>query len=409
MKLPPLNKFIFKRFLNIHSVKRPIVLGIETSCDDSAVAIVSADKKVLNSKVFVNRIDQQRIGGISPALSAMQHRTFIDKLIEECLDEIPCRLGDLDAIAVTSCPGLVICLKVGLERAISLARISKVQLMQVHHMRAHALSSRLIDASVDYPFLSLLISGGHFKSPSDFDIIGMDSNTSPGECLDKIAREIGLKSNDRHFGAEVERLARQSNEDGCLRFSIKSPSTIGADFYFGSIKNSFLNLIVREKLYSLAERDTVDLCASLQFQVTAHLCRKLHLAFEFLQSKDIFQDKQKTLVLSGGVAANQFIFKAIEKLTNYYGYKLIVPPGRLCTDNAEMIAWTGIEMMNENPNVAIPWTSLPSKIYAYDRYPIGTSNLRNEIQTSKFKPQRKLSLQSILKDQIYFTGKPINI
>uniref|UniRef100_A0A914YG67 N(6)-L-threonylcarbamoyladenine synthase n=1 Tax=Panagrolaimus superbus TaxID=310955 RepID=A0A914YG67_9BILA len=407
-----MNKLIFKRFFSIHSVKRPIVLGIETSCDDTAIAIVSADKKVLNSKVFVNRIDQQRIGGISPALSAMQHRMFIDNLIEDCLDEISCRLADLDAIAVTSCPGLVICLKVGLERAISLSRISKVPLIQVHHMRAHALSSRLIDDSVEYPFLSLLISGGHcllvlVKNPSEFDIIGIDSTTSPGECLDKVAREIGLKSKDRHLGAEVERLARLSDDDGCLRFSIKPPSTSGADFHFASIKNSFLNLIQQGKLDKLSQKDTVDLCASLQFQVTSHLCRKLHLAFEYLQSKDILQSQSKTLVLSGGVAANKFIFKAIEKLTNFYNYKLIVPPGRLCTDNAEMIAWTGIEMMEENPNVAIPWTSLPSSIYAHDRYPIGTSILRDEIHASKFKPTRKLKLQSLLQDQIYFTGKPL--
>uniref|UniRef100_A0AC34GTG5 N(6)-L-threonylcarbamoyladenine synthase n=1 Tax=Panagrolaimus sp. ES5 TaxID=591445 RepID=A0AC34GTG5_9BILA len=422
-----MNKLIFKRFLSIHSVKRPIVLGIETSCDDTAVAIVSADKKVLNSKVFVNRTDQQRIGGISPALSAMQHRMYIDQLIEQCLEEVPCRLADLDAIAVTSCPGLVICLKVGIERAISLARLSKVPLIQVHHMRAHALSSRLIDDSVEFPFLSLLISGGHcllvlVKSPSEFDIIGMDSSTSPGECLDKIAREIGLKILQHRM--YIDQLIEQCLEEvPCRLADLDAIAVTSCPGLVICLKVGI------ERAISLARISKMPLIQVHHMQAHALSSRLIDNSVEYPFLSLLISGGHCLLVLVKspsefdiiGLDSSTSPGECLDKIAREIGLKSkdqhfgaeverlarLIPPGRLCTDNAEMIAWTAIEMMQENPNVAIPWTSLPSSIYAHDRYPIGTSNLRDEIHQSKFKPERKLKLQSLLQDQIYFTGKPL--
>uniref|UniRef100_A0A7E4UWX0 N(6)-L-threonylcarbamoyladenine synthase n=1 Tax=Panagrellus redivivus TaxID=6233 RepID=A0A7E4UWX0_PANRE len=397
----------------LHNAKRPIILGIETSCDDTAVAIVSADKQTLGQRVYVERTGQGQFGGINPAISASQHRGHLDRLIEEVLDEVQCRASDLDAVAVTTRPGLVICLKVGIERALAVARNARLPLLPVHHMRAHALAGRLVDPDLQYPFLSLLVSGGHcllvlVKGPTDFDLIGTAGKSSPGECIDKVGRAIGVDCRQRHYGAEVERLASLSSPEGPFRFEVKTPITPAADFNFDSLKSSYLQaLLDKYKGIPADESDLIDFCASLQYQVTSHICRKLHVALDFLCSKtDIFaQNTPRSLVLSGGVAANRFISTQVGKICAHHGFTVVSPPPRLCTDNAEMIAWAGVEMFNEkNPDI-ISHLKLPSSIYAVDREPIGTSNLRTAI--ANYKVSRKLQPRSLFSERLSFYGKPI--
>ncbi|VDK51889.1 unnamed protein product [Cylicostephanus goldi] len=193
-----------------------VVLGIETSCDDTAVALVRDDKKVLSSQRFADRDTQRRLGGISPREVALQHKAHLPRLLDECLKESGYAVSDVDAIAVTTKPGLVIALKEGIRKGLELSRFYKKDLISIHHMRAHALSAFLVCDSLSFPFVSVLISGGHalivlVRSASNFTIYGESSSGSPGECLDKIARELKINEMpefyDVHPGAAVEKLA----------------------------------------------------------------------------------------------------------------------------------------------------------------------------------------------------------
>uniref|UniRef100_A0A915BBI6 N(6)-L-threonylcarbamoyladenine synthase n=2 Tax=Parascaris univalens TaxID=6257 RepID=A0A915BBI6_PARUN len=383
------------------------VMGIETSCDDTAVCILSGDRRVLSSRRYANREVQNRLGGICPSLAAEQHRSYIDRFVNECLKESGRRLSDLDAVAVTTRPGLVIALKVGISKALSLAREGHIQFVNVHHMQAHATVASLLYPQLHYPYVCVLISGGHALiavayGPADFDILASSLSGSPGECLDKLARALppsAFQFGYSHLGAALEQLASKCSSNGHLRYKIAMPGTKSPNFNFTTIKNSYLTLLRKISPDAL---HVEDFCASVQHSVAAHLANKLHHCLEYIQQSDMMPSERRNIVISGGVASNAYILSALQKVGGAYGYSVLAPPARLCCDNAEMVAWNGIELIRTSSRAVIQGSDLPWSISAERRSPIGR-DISAELPS---KPKVRLSMKSISEPKLLFYHKP---
>ncbi|CAJ0957286.1 unnamed protein product, partial [Mesorhabditis belari] len=374
---------------------RTTVLGIEASCDDSAVALVNGDGEVLARRAYANREIQARLGGIVPSIAAEQHRNHLMPMIDECLRESGCQLQDLSGVAVSNRPGLVVALKAGVQVALNIARRARTNLIPIHHMRAHALSALLVNKEIRFPFIAVLLSGGHClftvcDSPDNFRLLGQSFSGSPGECLDKVGREIGVHTlpeyQHLHIGAAVERLAKIASSNGHFRYTVNGPSTSwAADTDFSSIKASFLMLISKEGSSICIE----DFCASVQFSITRHIASRLHAALNFLrESGDL--EKCQHVVIGGGVAANAYIAQALSKVVSHYGLRCFQIPKSLCTDNGEMIAWNGILSLNHRSSAVIPWDKIPDQLYCLSREDIG-DDIRERVQ----KPKAKISAGSL--------------
>ncbi|EFO92811.1 hypothetical protein CRE_18195 [Caenorhabditis remanei] len=308
------------------------VLGIETSCDDTAVAIVSSDRKILAAERYTEREIQRKQGGINPSVCAQQHRQHLPRLIEKCLSDAGTSPKELDAVAVTVTPGLVIALKEGISAAIKFARSHNLPLIPVHHMRAHALSILLIDESIRFPFSTLLLSGGHAliavaESEEIFKLYGESISGSPGECIDKVARHLGPLGSEFdgiHSGSAVEILASRSSESGHLRYPISLPHVEKANMNFDQIKGSYLNLLDRIRKNG-EDVDIPDFCASLQNTVTRHIATKLHCFYDSLSAEDRLP---RQLVIGGGVAANRYIFDGNRLKNQFMNLILIILSNR---------------------------------------------------------------------------------
>ncbi|VDM49071.1 unnamed protein product [Toxocara canis] len=256
------------------------------SCDDTAVCVLSSDRRVLSWRRYADRDVHNRLGGICPSLAAEQHRSFIDRFVRECLEESGVRLSDLDAVAVSTRPGLVIALRVGISKALSLSREGHIRFVNVHHMQAHATVASLLYPELHYPYVCVLISGGHALitiayGPASFEVLASSLSGSPGECLDKLARALPpavLPLGCSHPGAALEQLATRCSSNGHLRYRIIMPGTNGPNFNFSAIKNSYLTLL---RKLSSDVLNVEDFCASVQYDVlqhsvAAHIANKLH-------------------------------------------------------------------------------------------------------------------------------------
>uniref|UniRef100_A0A1I7U873 N(6)-L-threonylcarbamoyladenine synthase n=1 Tax=Caenorhabditis tropicalis TaxID=1561998 RepID=A0A1I7U873_9PELO len=246
-------------------------------------------------------------------------------------------------------------------------------------MRAHALSIRIVDDSIRFPYSSLLISGGHAliavaENEEKFKLYGQSISGSPGECIDKVARELGdfgPEFDGVHAGAAVEILASRASPNGHLRYSVFLPHVEKANMNFDQIKGSYLNLLERIRKKGETALNIPDFCASLQSTVARHIASKLHVFYESLAEKKL----PKHIVIGGGVASNEYIYNAITKLSSAHGVTTVKTPLSLCTDNAEMIAYSGI-LMYSNRSQSIWWNfeDIPDTIYAHARSDIGYSD-----------------------------------
>ncbi|CAD6192448.1 unnamed protein product [Caenorhabditis auriculariae] len=298
------------------------------------------------------------MGGISPGESAKQHRERLPELIEQCFKGASISRDQISAIAVTTRPGLVIALKEGIRSAIGLAR----ELQKATHSRSSHASPRSFRVSFN--------GKSSISSPEEFSIYGQSVSGSPGECMDKIARELHVQQipefKNIHPGAAVEILASRSSQEGHSRYPIAMPNTVGADMNFSQIKSPYLNMARAEMLRSYFSLE--DFAASLQHTVTKHIAGKVHSVLEWLK---IEERPVKHLVISGGVGANRYISNGVSKVAAFYGVETVAVPPNLCTDNAEMIAYTGILMMERSSPDIIPWKKLPDMIFAHARQDIG--------------------------------------
>ncbi|WP_010300227.1 tRNA (adenosine(37)-N6)-threonylcarbamoyltransferase complex transferase subunit TsaD [Candidatus Odyssella thessalonicensis] len=313
------------------------VLGIESSCDETAAAVVSSDKEILSNIIYAQIAEHQPYGGVVPEIAARNHLTYLHQVIERSLLEAELTLTDIDAIAVTAGPGLIGGVMVGVMAAKAMAAALDKPLIAVNHLEGHALTARLTD-DVPFPFLLLLMSGGHcqillVKELGDYEILGSSIDDAAGEAFDKVAKCLDL---DYPGGPEIEKLAQQGNE---ARYKLPRPliGREGCDFSFAGLKTAARNLILTAEVQSI--QDKADLCASFQAAVKDCLVDRLQQALKHLP------DNVKHVVLAGGVAANQYLRQALTQVCKEQQKIFVAPPLKLCTDNAVMIAWAGLERL----------------------------------------------------------------
>ncbi|MDE2464792.1 MAG: tRNA (adenosine(37)-N6)-threonylcarbamoyltransferase complex transferase subunit TsaD [Alphaproteobacteria bacterium] len=319
------------------------VLGLETSCDETAAAVVRGlppgPGEVLSNVVFSQIAEHAPYGGVVPEIAARAHVEAIDGIVAEALAVAGCTLADVDAIAATAGPGLIGGVMVGLTTAKALALAAGKPLIAVNHLKAHALTARLT-AGLPYPFLLLLISGGHcqllgVEGNDAFRLYGTTIDDAVGEAFDKTAKLLGLPYPG---GPRIEQLAR-AGQAGRYRLPRPMLGRPGADFSFSGLKTA-VRQIVREG--DFVPGDAADLAAAFQEAVIATLCDRTEQAMAQFRA-DFALRGPATLVAAGGVAANGAIRAGLARTCAAHDFTLEVPPVKLCTDNGAMIAWAGLE------------------------------------------------------------------
>lgn len=323
-----------------------IVLGIETSCDETAASVVAREAngrgQILSNVVFSQLDLHAEFGGVVPEIAARSHVSILDRLVAQAVSEAKTDLAHIDAIAATSGPGLIGGLMVGLMTAKALAMVSGKPLLAVNHLEGHALTARLTN-NVRFPYLLLLVSGGHtqivlVKDVGSYERWGTTIDDALGEAFDKTAKLLGLAYPG---GPEVEKAAARGD---ATRFKLPVPlkGTPKPDFSFSGLKTALRQLAEAEAPLSAQTVD--DLCATFQKSVTASLSDRISIALEQF-SQRFGTDFRPALVVAGGVAANQAIRTVLAESAEAHGFEFVAPPLELCTDNAAMIAWAGAERL----------------------------------------------------------------
>lgn len=314
------------------------ILGIETSCDETAASVVTRDgdgKPKLLSNVVLSQIDEHsQFGGVVPEIAARAHLSAIDHIIVQALAEADTDLSKIDGIGVTAGPGLVGGLMVGLMTAKALSASRDIPYLGINHLEGHALTARLTD-DVEYPYLLLLVSGGHSQivrvnGLGEYSRLATTIDDAVGEAFDKTAKLLGLGFPG---GPKVEKAA-QNGDATRFKFPMPLRGQETLNMSFSGLKTAIRTQA--QKLVPLKEQDIADLCASMQKTVAEILSNRCGRAMA--QSEGI-----DTLVVAGGVASNTEIRQRLETLCDENSYKLIAPPLKLCTDNAAMIAWAALE------------------------------------------------------------------
>jgi len=322
------------------------ILGLESSCDDTAAAVVrhkAGQAPEILASVVAGQTDLHAdFGGVVPEIAARAHTEKLDLCVEEALVESGLSLRDLDAIAVTAGPGLIGGVLAGVMCAKGLSAGSGLPIVGINHLAGHALTPRLTD-STPFPYLMLLVSGGHCQfliahGPDQFTRLGGTIDDAPGEAFDKTAKLLGLP---QPGGPAVEAEARTGDP---TRFALPRPllDRPGCDMSFSGLKTALLR--TRDRLVQehggLRRADRADLCASFQAAVSDVLVEKSRRALrEYLA----LSPASPVLAVAGGVAANQAIRSGLESVCNEIGTNFTAPPLALCTDNAAMVAWAGVE------------------------------------------------------------------
>ncbi len=321
-----------------------LILGIETTCDETAAAVVHrADDGTgeIRSNVVRSQLEQHKpYGGVVPEIAARAHVEVIDQVIRAAMEEADLRYSDLDGVAAAAGPGLIGGVIVGLTTAKAIALVERKPLIAVNHLEAHALTARLTDR-LAFPYLLLLMSGGHTQLVSVEDVgvyqkIGGTVDDAIGEAFDKTAKMLGLPYPG---GPEVEAAARHGDP---TRFALPRPM-IGRpepDFSLSGLKTAVR--IEAERISPLSDQDVADLCASFQAAIVDVVLDRLETALDMLQET---ASRPTAIVAAGGVAANQRLRDALDAAATLSGSRLIVPPAELCTDNGAMIAWAGAERL----------------------------------------------------------------
>lgn len=317
------------------------LLGIETSCDETSASIVTDDKKILSNIIFSQLDLHNQYGGVVPEIASRAHFSMIEIVIQNALKEANCTLEEISAIAVTSGPGLIGGLIVGVMIAKSLSLALQKPLIGVNHLEAHALTSRLI-YDIEFPFLLMLASGGHcqlliVEKVGKYTKLGSTLDDAAGEAFDKVSKMLGL---GYPGGPIIEKLAKEGDKHK-FDFPISLKGREGCDFSFSGLKTAVRNTINKLKTEGEVNEQTLkDLAASFQHTVSEIFCDRIKNALKVFSTT---YPSARNFVLAGGVAANQYIKKWIAELLLQKGFNLFVPPINLCTDNAAMVAWAGIE------------------------------------------------------------------
>lgn len=319
--------------------KNSVIMAIESSCDETACAIVKGGREVLANVVASQIKIHEAYGGVIPEIAAREHLEAINVVIDEAFKQANLKGDDITAFAGTVGPGLVGCLLVGLNAAKSLALAYDKPFIGVNHLNAH-LAANFIDTELEPPFIALLVSGGHTQiikasSYSDLEIIGETIDDAVGEAYDKVARLIGLPYPG---GPKLDKLAQEGNPHA---FKLPEARVGGYDFSFSGLKTAVLRLV---KSFDGKELPVNDICASFQECVSSTLFKKVKRALE--------ETGYKQVVLAGGVAANSEIRKKIFSLRDE-GYSVYAPIMKYCTDNASMVASSAYFFNNTFDNIDV--------------------------------------------------------
>lgn len=326
-------------------------MGIETSCDETAVAIVDDSKNILAHTVLSQIDDHADYGGVVPEIAARQHISNLDHLIRRTLAEAGVSIGDLNAIAATTGPGLVGGLMVGVMTAKAIAAAAGKPFVAVNHLEGHALTARLVE-DIQFPYLLLLMSGGHCQllaahGVSNYERLGSTIDDAAGEAFDKTAKLLGL---GYPGGPAVEAAAHEGNP---TRFNLPTPM-VGrpdCDFSFSGLKTA----VRRVAEACVAERgalfpdDRADICAAFQLAMATCIEDRLKNAITLFRCKT--GEERLPLVVAGGVAANQYLRHRIKATADGSNMTFHAPPLALCTDNGAMIAWAGLERFIRDPDI----------------------------------------------------------
>lgn len=320
------------------------ILGIETSCDETAASIVRGSISPLGGEILSNVVhsqidDHAAFGGVVPEIAARAHVEKIDEIIGRALKEADLDWDEIDAIAATTGPGLIGGLIVGVMTAKAIAYAKQKPFLPINHLEGHALTARLTN-KLKFPYLLLLVSGGHtqivlVRGLGDYERWATTIDDALGEAFDKTAKLLGLTYPG---GPAVEKMALIGNEK---RFQLPRPlkGEERLDFSFSGLKTALRRQATQ--LGDLTEKDIADLCASFQLAVTETLADRVSRSL--VRYLGEIEDKNPTLVVAGGVAANSAIRSMLEASCTQYGFSFVAPPINLCTDNGAMIAWAGIE------------------------------------------------------------------
>jgi len=324
------------------------VLGIETTCDETAAAVVQSRADgggdILSNEIMSQIAEHMAYGGVVPEIAARAHIDVIDRLVERALYNAGVTLNEIDAIAAAAGPGLIGGVIVGLTTAKALALASRKPFIAVNHLEAHALTARLTDG-IDFPYLLLLVSGGHtqlvaVKGVGDYMRLGSTVDDAVGEAFDKVAKMLGLPYPG---GPQVEAQAEKGDP---LRFQLPRPM-LGrpkADFSLSGLKTAVR--LEAERIAPLTATDVADLCASFQAAVVDMIADRCRAGLRLFRER--LGQTPEALVVAGGAAANGGIRRALSRFSGETGLKLVTPHPALCTDNGAMIAWAGLERFTLN-------------------------------------------------------------
>jgi len=321
--------------------KKPLILGIESSCDETAASIISendqGDPIVLSNIVSSQEDIHKEFGGVVPELAARSHIEKIDWIVKKAIDESGININEIDAVASTAGPGLIVCLSVGLSFGKALSVSLNKPFIAVNHLEGHALSPKLI-TKLDYPYLLLLISGGHsqylsVKNLNEYKRLGTTIDDAIGEAFDKTAKLLGIEFPG---GPQIEILAKKGNPN---KYDLPKPifNKGGCNLSFAGLKTAVLKISKEIK----NDQEKFDLAASFQKTIIEILEKKTKVAFKEFEKQ--IKTKVKKFVVAGGVAANKEIRNMLTNICKEENYKPIFPPLKLCGDNAAMIAMVGLE------------------------------------------------------------------
>lgn len=369
-----------------------LVLGIETSCDDTGAAVLDLNGKILGESLHSQKEVHLKTGGIIPTVALQLHREHIERVVNEALTFSGIAPQQLSAVATTVKPGLALSLGVGLEFSRKFVMQHSKLFIPIHHMEAHALTVRMME-QVDFPFLVLLISGGHalisvVRGVDDFLLLGHSLDEAPGDMLDKVARRLSLLKHplcSSLSGGQALELLAQTGDQTRFKFTIPMQHSLDCNFSFAGLRTQ-VSLAIKKK----EEEEGVvpgsllscvnDIAASAQHTVACHLAKRTHRAILFCRSNRLLPENNAALVVSGGVACNQYIRRALTLITAKEGLRLLCPPPKLCTDNGVMIAWNGVERFREHKGLLSP----DVKVTYEAKAPLGT-DLTAEVRAAAIK------------------------
>ncbi len=321
-----------------------LLLGIETTCDETSAAVVERDSGgngTIRSNIVLSQLEEHRpFGGVVPEIAARAHVQLLDEVIKTAMEEAQVDFPALDGVAASAGPGLIGGVIVGLTTAKAISLAIEKPLIAVNHLEAHALTARLTH-KLDFPYLLLLVSGGHtqlvfVENVGTYIRIGTTRDDAIGEAFDKTAKLLGLPYPG---GPAVERCAEGGNP---ARFNLPRPM-LGRpepDFSLSGLKTAIR--LEAERIAPISRQDIADLCASFQAAITDVIVDRVKVALQSLRDSGI---NPNAIVVAGGVAANRTIRSVMEELAISLRLPLVIPPPELCTDNGAMVAWAGLERL----------------------------------------------------------------